>query len=90
MSTVLVNLPDSLHRRLEELAAREGISLDQFLATAAAEKMSALLTEEYLEERARGGNRAAYDAVLAAVPDVEPEPEDDLPSRKDGASSGSE
>ena len=79
MSTVLVNLPDSLHRRLKELAAREGISLDQFLATAAAEKMSALLTEEYLEERARRGSRAAYDAVLAVVPDAEPGPEDRLP-----------
>jgi hypothetical protein len=38
-----VNLPKSLNRKLEELSNREGITADQFIATAVAEKMSALL-----------------------------------------------
>jgi hypothetical protein len=39
----------------------------------ATEQKSALVTEEYLEERAKRGSRAKYEAVLAKVPDVEPE-----------------
>ena len=41
MSTVSFNLPDSVHKKIQELADREGISVDQFLATAAAEKLAA-------------------------------------------------
>jgi predicted transcriptional regulator len=68
MSTLSVRLPDSLHRQLREVAEREGTSINQLIATAAAEKLSALLTEEYLERRARQGSRAAFEAVLAKVP----------------------
>jgi hypothetical protein len=79
MSTVQVHLPDSLQKQLQTLAEREGVSLDQFVASAVAEKMAALLTESYLEERARRGDRAKYEAALAQVADVEPEPYDRLP-----------
>jgi len=78
MSTLTVRLPESLHEHLTELAAREGISIGQFVAAAVAEKMSALMTENYLGERARRGGRAAYEAALARVPDVEPEDRDRL------------
>ena len=47
MSTLSLRLPDSLHKGVKELASREGISINQFVATAVAEKMSALMTEEY-------------------------------------------
>ena len=79
MSTIQVYLPDSLQQQLHALAARDGISIDQFIATAVAEKMAALLTEAYLEERTKRGSRAKYEAALAQVPDVEPEPYDKLP-----------
>jgi len=79
MSTVQVYLPDSLQKQLQALAERDGISIDQFIATAVAEKMAALLTEAYLEGRAKHGSRAKYEAALAQVPDVEPEPYDKLP-----------
>lgn len=72
MSTLSLRLPDSLHKRVKELASQEGISINQFIATAVAEKMAALLTEDYLQERARRGSRARYEAALAQVPDVEP------------------
>lgn len=80
MSTLTINLPDSLHKSLHDLAQRDGISVDQFIATAVAEKMSALMTETYLEERARRGSRERYETALAQVPDVEPEAYDRLPS----------
>lgn len=73
MGTLSVRLPDSLHMKVRQLAEREGISINQFIATAVAEKLAALMTEEYLEERAKHGNRARYKAALAQVPEVEPE-----------------
>jgi hypothetical protein len=78
MSTLSLRLPDSLHRRVKELAAEEGISINQFVATAVAEKMSALMTEDYLQERAARGSRARYEEALSRVPDVEPDPRDRL------------
>jgi len=60
------------------LAQQEGISVNQLVATALAEKMSALMTEEYLETRAKRGSREKFLAALAKVPDVEPEPYDRL------------
>lgn len=76
MSTLSVNLPNSLSHKLEELSAQEGIPVDQFIATAVAEKMSALLAEEYLEERGRRASREKYERALAQVPDVEAEERD--------------
>lgn len=78
MSTLSLRLPDSLHKGVKELASREGISINQFVATAVAEKMSALMTEEYLQQRAHRGSRERYEAALAEVPDVEPEEYDRL------------
>jgi len=78
MSTLSLRLPDSLHKRVRELAQQEGISINQFVSTAVAEKMAALLTVSYLEERAKRGNREKFLAVLAKVPDVAPEPGDEL------------
>ena len=76
MSALSLRLPNSLHERARELARREGVSINQLVSSALAEKMSALLTEEYLEARARRGSRARYLAVLAQVPAIEPDAAD--------------
>ena len=80
MSTLSIRLPESLHKGVREAAKKEGISMNQFIATAVAEKLSALFTEEYLRERAERGSRAKYEAVLAKVPAAEPEPYDRIPA----------
>ncbi len=80
MSALSLRLPNSLHQRARELAEREGISINQLVSTALAEKMSALMTEEYLETRARRGSRTGLLRALRQVPDVEPDPEDRLPT----------
>jgi len=67
-----------VHKRIRELARREGISINQLINSAVAEKISALLTREYLEERARSGSRTEFDRILAKVRDSEPEPDDRL------------
>ncbi|NIM17501.1 MAG: toxin-antitoxin system HicB family antitoxin [Candidatus Aminicenantes bacterium] len=78
MSTLTVRLPDYLHKQLKELSKDEGISINQFLVIAAAEKMSALLTKQYLEQEAAKGKREDFERVLKAVPHVEPEEYDRL------------
>jgi hypothetical protein len=78
MSTLSVRLPDSLHKQIRRLAKQEGISINQFISTAAAEKMAALMTVDYLEERAKRGRRGKFDAALDRLPDVEPESYDRL------------
>lgn len=80
MSTLSLRLPESLHKRLADLADREGISINQLIASAVAEKMSALDTQQVLEARAERGSRARFLAALAKVPDVAPVPGDELPA----------
>ena len=79
MSTVSISVPDSVKRNVERLAAKDGISVDQFYATAAAEKLSALETADYIAQRAARADREAFLRVMEKVPDVPPEEWDRLP-----------
>jgi hypothetical protein len=78
MSTFSLTLPESLYKQVCKLAQQDGISVDQFIATAVAEKLAVFMTVEYLQERAKRGSREKFEAVLAKVPDVEPEEYDRL------------
>jgi hypothetical protein len=77
MSTISLRLPESLHKQARELAAQEGISINQLIATSLAEKMSALMTGEYLAERAARGSRRKFERVLKKVRDRPPVPSDE-------------
>ena len=68
MSKLTVELPESLRRSIAALAEQEGYSIDQFLASAAAEKMAALRTLDYLRREAASGRREDFDRFLGAVP----------------------
>jgi uncharacterized protein (DUF1778 family) len=72
MSTLGLRIPNLLHEQIRELAKHEGVSINQFIASAAAEKMSALLTEEYIEARAKRASLKKFRKVLKKVPDSEP------------------
>jgi len=78
MATLTLRLPDSTHAKIKELAKRDGISINQFLASAASEKLAALLTKDYLDAEAANASRTDFEKVMAAVPDVEPEEHDRL------------
>jgi hypothetical protein len=54
----------------------------QLINSAVAEKMSALMTEEYLKARAARGSRRKFAAALAKVADVPPDTIDQLPAAK--------
>ena len=78
MSALSLRLPKSLHKQLKELAQEEGISVNQFIVLAVAEKVASISTIEYLEKRASRGSREKLLAVLNKVPSVEPEDFDKL------------
>jgi hypothetical protein len=79
MSTLSIRLPNSLHQHAKRLARDEGVSVNQLVSSALAEKLSALDAERYLNERAERGRKVDIDAILAKVPSVEPEPRDRIP-----------
>jgi len=66
MSTLTIELPESLKKRIEAVAAKEGYTVSQFLASAAGEKLAAMLTMDYLRREARAGRRDDFDRYLAA------------------------
>lgn len=76
MSTISLRLPESLHKKARELAKSEDVSINQLITTALAEKMSALMTAGYLQERAARGDRAGFERAMAKVPGVEPDERD--------------
>ena len=79
MSSLSLRLPESLHEKIRELARQEDVSINQFIATAVAEKTAALLTVDYLEQRAGRADPQLLRRMLSRVPDVPPEPGDELP-----------
>ena len=79
MSTMSLRLPESLHERAREIAKKEGVSINQLVATALAEKLSALDTLDYLEARAESSSRGAFLEVLRRVPDAPSVEGDELP-----------
>ena len=78
MSTLSLRLANSLHNEVKHLARKEGISINQFIASAVAEKMSALMTEDFLVERSKKGSKKAFLQAMSKVPNVEPEANDKL------------
>ncbi len=78
MSTISLRLPDSLHESVRNLVKEDNISINQFVATALAEKMSALMTEKYLSERAEKGNKAKFKTALSKVKNINPDAVDIL------------
>ena len=80
MATLSIRVPDSLHRAIKELATKEGYSMNQFLITAAAEKLSSLNTVDYLRARAERADLKGFDRIMKIVPSGPPDPGDELPA----------
>ncbi len=78
MSALSLRLPNSLHRHIKEIAQQEGVSINQFISSAVSEKISAIMTEEYLEQRAKRADRKKFKVILDKIPDRPPIPGDEL------------
>lgn len=60
-----LRLSKSILKAALEAAAEDGVSLNQFVSTAVAKKLSALKTSDILQARAARADRAAFDRVMA-------------------------
>ena len=78
MGTLSIRLPDSLHEAVKKLSKTDRISINQFIASAVTEKITAFETEEYLSRRAEHGDKEKFLAVLSKVPGAQPDPEDEF------------
>jgi hypothetical protein len=67
-----LRLPDSIHRHIKGIAHRQGISINQFISSAVAEKVSALMTEEVLEARVKKPKKGTLKRILDKIPAVRP------------------
>lgn len=70
MTALTIRLPNSVHQKIKELAERDNISVNQFIASAAAEKMASVMTLDFLKSEATKGRRSDFKRYLSMVPDV--------------------
>ncbi|WP_396433090.1 pilus assembly protein HicB [Limnohabitans sp.] len=78
-STYPLRLPRSIKAAAENLARAEGISMNQFIATAVAEKLSALSTADFFVQRAHRAQPDALDKILNRLGGEPPRLGDELP-----------
>ncbi|MBI5073702.1 MAG: toxin-antitoxin system HicB family antitoxin [Nitrospirae bacterium] len=78
MSALSLRLPESIHRHIKEVAKKEGVSINQFISAAVSEKISALMTEDYLKDRAKRAKKEDFRKMLAKVPARKPIKGDEL------------
>lgn len=78
MTALTVRLPNSVHQKVRELAQRDAISVNQFIASAVAEKMACVMTLDYLRTQAEQGQRSDFDRFMGMVPDAPPLPGDEV------------
>lgn len=78
MSALSLRLPESIHRHIKEVAKKEGVSINQFISSAVSEKISALMTEDYLKNRAKRAKKEDFRKILAKVPARKPMRGDEL------------
>jgi hypothetical protein len=79
MAALTIRLPNSVHHKVRELALRDEISVNQFIAAAVSEKMASVMTLDYLKLEAAKGSRSDFDRFMNLVPAVPVDGGDELP-----------
>ena len=80
MTALTVRLPNSVHQKVKELAQRDEISVNQFIAAAVSEKMASVMTLDYLKLEAAKGSRNDFDRFMNLVPNAPIAEGDELPN----------
>jgi predicted transcriptional regulator len=80
MTALTVRLPNSVHQKVKELAERDEISVNQFIAAAVSEKMASVMTLDYLKLEAAKGSRSDFDRFMNLVPSGQIVQGDELPN----------
>ena len=80
-ATIPVRLPPSLGNSARKLAEEDGVSLNQWVSVAVAQKISSVETAEaFFKRRAQGAAQADFLEILRSAPDRTPDPGDELAS----------
>jgi hypothetical protein len=79
--TYPLRLPRSLKKAVEQQSKEDGTSINQFVATAVAEKLSALQTVEFFASRKARADFKAFDRIMRRRGGKRPRAGDELPSR---------
>lgn len=74
-----LRLPLSLKAAVEKLSKQDGTSINQFVAMAVAEKVSALETADFFTERKERADMKAFDRIMKREGGEPPQPVDELP-----------
>jgi hypothetical protein len=53
---ITANIPEALYQQIEALAQRENISIEQLVTIALSAQVSAWMTKDYIEEKAKQGS----------------------------------
>jgi hypothetical protein len=78
VSTLEVKIPDLLLQQVNEIAAKEKVSVDQIVSIALTAQVSASQARESIASRAKRVDWRKVDDILARVPDKPPIPGDEL------------
>ena len=79
-ATYPLKLPASVKAAAARLAKEDGVSLNQWIAAAVAQKVGAVETAaEFFRRRTGGARPDDLHAILALAPDRAPDPGDELP-----------
>ena len=78
LGTYPLRLPPSMKAEVERRAKEDGISINQFVATAGAEKLSAMNTAAFFAERRDRADMAAFDRLMQRKGGEVPRPDDTL------------
>ncbi|HMO50590.1 MAG TPA: toxin-antitoxin system HicB family antitoxin [Kiritimatiellia bacterium] len=78
MSALNLRLPDSIHRHIKEIAKQDGVSINLFISSAVAEKVSAVTAEDYIIKRRNNAKPGSFKRVLDRVPKRLPVAGDEL------------
>lgn len=77
-STYPLRLPHSVKTEVERRAREDGVSMNQFMATAVAEKLAAMGTATFFAERRERADFAAFDRLMDRKGGEPPAPEDTI------------
>jgi hypothetical protein len=78
--TCPLRLPRSLKEAVKRLSREDRTSINQFVATAVAEKVSALQTARFFADRKARADFAAFDKIMRRRGGKAPREGDELPS----------
>ena len=78
MTELVIKLPEKLHQKAREVSKRLNIPIDEIIAASLANKLSKIIPDPYLEERAKRATGEGFSILLSQVPDVPPEDYDVL------------